>query len=154
MDFFRSVVAAAALTGIAAALAPAKDGIRRAVMTALSVLFIFTVAVSATNSDPSGLFPELSFDIPESDIPLCTFEEGVEMGIKEDLRRAFSLSDAEVEVEATIAAVENTVTVNHLTVILYGGALRTDTLALVRYVANTYSAECEVRFVGHQKMAG
>ncbi len=153
MELLQAIVAAAALLGVASALAPSGERIKKTVSVALSILFLSAVTAAAVGSDPSAWIPDLSPDLPESDLPTVSLEEGVEMGIAEDLRRSFSLSGEEVAVDAAVSVREGEVIIEKLTVTLCGGGLLADSMGIVRYVARAYGAECEVRFVGKKEVA-
>ena len=148
MSFLRTAVAAAALYAVAVALAPEREGVKKACTTVFSLLLIVALL-------PKGGLGELSLALPLPDDE-SVGEEAYEAQIKKtteesmakELRERFSVGEGNLSVSSDLSYREGRISLTRVTVYLRKGGLLADAPALVRYVEENYKVECEVKTDG------
>jgi len=147
MEYFKSLLCASALVSVASAFAPLREGIRRAVLCALSVIFLLFILPMGKGVDFSSFF---SFDSAEgenthsSEVYAEAWKEGIEEGILRDLCDRYSLARDRIEIESEIIMEEDQVTVSYLSLTLYGTNAAADASGMVRYIEKTYGCRSEI----------
>ena len=144
MEYVKTLVAAASLYAVAAALAPEREGVRRATMIAFSVLFMVAILPhgSLPSLDPSLWFPDEE-EVNEEDYA-AYLKEATEKSIATELGERFSVGDGDLRVSSDFSYANGRVTVTRLTVMLTPTGFLADVPSLVRYVEEYYEMECEV----------
>lgn len=148
MGFLRTAVAAAALYAVAIALAPEREGVKKACATVFSLLLIVALL-------PKGGFDELSLALPlpeDEAVGEEAYEEQIKKTAEEsmarELRKRFAIEEEHLSVSSDFSYKEGQVSLTRITVHLRRSGLLADTPALVRYVEENYKVECEVKTDG------
>lgn len=147
MEYAKAILCALSLISVATALAPSREGVRRATLSAFSIILLFLL-LPRGEIDLSSLF---SFDeviTPEASTPVYSeaWREGVENGIRDDLASRFSLDKEDIAVSAALLFEENEVTLTHLSLTLSGGGVYSDATGMLRYIEKSYGVFAELHF--------
>lgn len=145
MEYFTSALSAISLFSLATALAPSREGIRRAVLSAFSVILLLLL-IPRGELDLSSL---LSFDtqeVPEESAPAYSeaWQSGVENGIRDDICQRFSLKKEDVSVHCTLCFSESEVKIAHLSLTLSGGGALSDATGMLLYIEESYGVYAEI----------
>ena len=146
MEYLRSLVGAAALLSVAKAFAPMREGVRRAVLSGLSVLFLLLLLPKDISFDLSFLeeyVPEASESVQE--VYTDAWREGIEKGICADLCARYSLGEKEITVAGAIERTDEEVRITHLSVTVAARSFG-DADGMVRYIEEAYGCPCEIHF--------
>jgi hypothetical protein len=148
MGFLRTAVAAAALYAVAVALAPEREGIKKACVTAFSLFLILALL-------PQGGFEDLTFALPlpdEEAVGEEAYAEEIkrvtEESMARELRERFSVAKENLSLSSDFSYKEGKVTLTCVTVHLSRSGVLSDVPALVRHVEENYKIKCEVRTDG------
>lgn len=146
MEYFKAAVAALALVSIASALAPAREGVRRATLSALSVILLLLLIPRTGALDLSSLFTWDSDSTTTDSAPVYSeaWQAGVENGIRDDLSARFSLPRESVSVAASLAFTEEEVKITHLSLTLSGDAALGDATGMLLYIEKSYGVYAEI----------
>ena len=144
MGFLRTAVAATALYAVGVALAPEREGIRKACLTAFSLLLLLSLV-------PKGGLGDLSLSLPLPDeetvgeeIYAERLKETTEESVARELRERFSVAEGNLSVSSDFLYAEGKVSLSYIAVKLKKGGLLSDVPGLVRYVEENYKVRCEV----------
>ncbi len=148
MEYIKTLVAAASLYAVAAALAPEREGVRRASLIAFSLLFMAAILPrgSLPSLDLSLFFPDEE-EVKEEDYA-AFLKETTERSIAADLCERFSITEKNMTLSSDFSYEEGRISVTRLTVALSGTGLLGDVPSLVRYVEEYYGMKCEVVTLG------
>jgi hypothetical protein len=151
MEFLKTLTAAAAFLSLALLFLPRDEGLRRGAQTVFSLLFLLLLLPR----DGSFSFEEL-IPSPESYPDVSAGEEyedtlsyAVVAGITSDLVDRFSLDPDALHIQTDITLTQEAASGTYLHLSLGRKNFFADATQLLRYVKNTYSVECEVRYVGN-----
>lgn len=146
MEYIRTLLGAVALLSIATALLPSRESIRRAALSAFSVILLLLLIPK----DAPFSFEDV-FTIPEEGAVTESapaygdaWREGVENGIRLDLCEKYALSPAEVSVMCQLKNEENEITVTHLSLTLRGESALADATGMLRYIEKSYGVYAEI----------
>ena len=150
MEYLTSFLSAAALISVASALAPAKEGVRRAVLSAFSVILLFLLIPRGGELSLHDLFSFTEESTVTEAAPVLgeAWKAGVENGIRDDLCQKYDLSADEVSVACTLKNEENTVTVTHLSLTLSGKSALADATGMLLYIEKNYGTYAEIHLKG------
>ncbi len=149
LAFFKTLCVAAAFLSLALLFLPEKPGIRKASLSAFSLLFLLLLIPKDGSFDLHGLLSFSDAPDPEAgDAYTETVTEAVERGILSDLCTRFSLSSENARVESDLSPSSEGVSGSYLRLFLGEENFFADAGAVMRYIKNTYGVDCEVRFVG------
>lgn len=150
LAFFKTLCVCAAFLSLAVLFLPEKPGIRKASLSAFSLLFLLLLIPKDGTFDLNSLL-SLS-DSPEAEVGDAyteTVTEAVERGILADLCSRFSLSAEGISVESDLLPCSEGFSGTYLHLWLGKENFFADAGAVIRYVENTYNVDCEVHFVGN-----
>lgn len=151
MEFFQALTCAAALLSLALLFLPKDEGIRRGAQTVFALLFLLLL-LPRDGSFSLGDFFSYGEDPPVISTGGAyedTLKYAVQAGITADLSDRFSLDPDGLTIETDILLTEDAVTGTYVYLTLSRENFFADATQLIRYVKNTYSVECEVRYVGN-----
>jgi hypothetical protein len=149
LAFFKTLCITAAFLSLALLFLPEKPAIRKASVSAFSLLLLLLLIPKDGSFDLSGLL-SLS-GVPEAEVGDAyteTVTEATRRGILSDLCTRFSLSTEAVIVESDLSPSGEGFSGSYLRLFLGKENFFADAGAVIRYVKNTYGVDCEVRFVG------
>lgn len=149
MEFLKTLCSVSALLSLALLFLPEKPGIKRASYTVFALLLLLFLIPKDGSFSLDRL---LSFEEQSESPSGGTYEEvvkgAVADGIKKDIVSRFSLDEAGVTVETDLALTEGGLSGSYLSLSLGKENFFADVSALLRYLKNTYSVDCEVHFLG------
>lgn len=145
MEYAKAALSAISLISIASALAPSREGLRRATLSAFSVILL-VLLIPRGELDFSSLFSFGEADIPEESAPAYSeaWKAGVENGIRDDISSRFSLDKEDIAVSCTLLFEENEVEITHLSLTLSGDGVRADATGMLRYIEKNYGVFAEL----------
>lgn len=146
MEYVRSFLSAAALVSVASALSPTRETVRRAVLSALSVILLFLLIPRGEGVSLDAL---LSFDTEEavtepSDLLDAAWQEGVTRGIRDDLSQKYGIDRENVTVLCTLKNESGEVVIEHLSLTLSGKAALADATGMLTYIEKSYGVYAEI----------
>lgn len=144
MEYLKTLISAAALYAVAVALAPEREGVRRACTIAFSLLLIVALLPQEGLSDLSLSFPLPDEETVGEEVYAERLKEMTEQSIEKELRDRFSVKDGSLSVDSDFSYADGRVSITCLTVSLSGAAVLADTPTLLRYVEENYGMKCEV----------
>ena len=148
LAFLRSLCCAAALLSLAVLFVPEKDGIKKASLSAFSLLFLLLLFPKDGSFSLNDLLT-LPEDTVVSDTQYTeVLENAVAQGILLDLCDRFSLSSDGVHIKTDVTVSETGITGSYLHLSLGKENLFADAGAVLRYIKKTYGVDCEVSFLG------
>ena len=147
MEFLKTITAAAALLSLALLFLPTDEGLRRGAQTVFSLLFLLLLLPRDGTFSFDDLIPSAESypDVSAGEEYEGALSYAVLAGITSDLVDRFSLDPDALYIALTEEAVSGT----YLHLSLGSKNFFADATQLLRYVKNTYSVECEVRYVGN-----
>ena len=147
-EFLSTLCHAAALLSLAVLFVPEKEGIKKASLSAFSLLFLLLLFPKDGSFSLNALFT-LPEETPLPDTGYTeVIEEAVARGIVLDLCDRFSLSEDGVKIETDVTVTETKVTGSYLHLTLGKENLFADAGAVLRYIKKTYGVDCEVSYLG------
>lgn len=147
-EFLRSLVLAAAFLSLAVLFIPEKAGIRKASLSALSLLFLLLLFPKDGSFSLEALLPGEDVPAPPNAGYSEILKEAVEEGIRKDLVERFSLNANAVQIKTDLTASEAGLLGSYLRLSLGRENFFADAGAILRYVEATYGVDCEVNFFG------
>lgn len=149
MTLFKSICAAAALISIASLFLPKRAGVRKATVTAFSLIFLLAIL-------PRGGLSELSSLLSLPDTPAVQESESYEQavkesfldGVKQDLCSRFDLDKEALSVESDLSLTAGEAHLSYLHILLGGKNFFADVPSVLRYVEGSYGVDCEVKLIG------
>jgi len=151
MEFLKTLTTAAALLSVALLFLPKEEGLRRATQTVFSLLFLLLLLPRDGSFSPGDLLPhtEQSAPVPPGEEYEDALAHAVTEGIRSDLVNRFSLDPEALVIETDLCLTEEAMTGTYVHLTLSKANFFADATQLLRYVKNTYSVECEVRYAGN-----
>ena len=144
MEYFSAALSSIALISIASVLAPARESVRRASLSALSlILLLFLIPKGELDLHALPLFKEEE-PPPVSEEYGAVWKEGVESGIKSDLCERFSLSRDGVFADATLSFEEAEIRLCALSLTLSGKNATADATGILRYIEENYGVYAKI----------
>ena len=147
MEHVKALVGALLLLSVAAALAPLREGIRRAVTAAFSVIFILLLLPKDLSFDPhSLLFPLSKGEAADTETYEELLEDSFEEGLAASLSERFSIKRECIRLDARLVGEE--MRPAHVSVTLSGEGVTADATGIVSYLTACYGCTCEIRIEG------
>ena len=145
MEYFSAALFAISLVSIASLFAPTQERLRRAVLSALSILLLFML-IPKEEIDLSDLFSiQEEPSTPEaSEEYTAAWREGVESGIERDLSERFSLSPDGVTASCQLAFGEESVEIRSLSLRLSGKNATADATGILLYLEKSYGVYASI----------
>ena len=148
MSFLKTVVAAAALYAVAVALAPEREGVKKACVTAFSLLLILALLPKGGLGDLSLALPLPDEEAVGEEVYAEEIKRVTEESIAQELREGFSVAKEDLSLSSDFSYKEGKVTLTRVTVHLRRSGVLANVPSLVRYVEENYKVKCEVRTDG------
>ena len=146
MEYIRTLLGAVALLSIATALLPSREGIRRAALSAFSVILLLLLIPK----DAPFSFEDV-FTIPKEGAVTESapaygdaWQEGVENGICLDLCEKYDLSASDLSVECRLKETAGEVTIERLSLTLRGKGALADATGMLKYIEKSYGVYAEI----------
>ncbi len=145
MEYAKAALSAISLISIASVLAPSREGVRRATLSAFSVILL-VLLIPRGELDFSSLFSFGEADIPEESAPAYSeaWKGSVENGIRDDISSRFSLDKEDIAVSCTLLFEENEVEITRLSLTLSGDGVLADATGMLRYIEKNYGVFAEL----------
>ncbi len=145
MAYLSSLLVLAVFLSFMSLLSPMKESVRRACLSAFSVIFLLALIPKDMDFSFKDLLSVSDHERYES-APVYweTWKEGVEEGLLRDLVSAFSLDESDISLESRLAQNENTVTVDYLSITLTGSNIYADAPGIARYIQKHYGCLSEI----------
>lgn len=144
MEYFSAALSSLALVSVASLLAPQRESVRRAALSALSLILLLLL-IPKGELDLHALSP-----LPEAEPPPVSEEyeavwrEGVEKGIANDLCERFSLSPDGISAHATLSFEETEIRLSALSLTLSGKNATADATGILRYIEKSYGVYAKI----------
>lgn len=149
MEFLKTLCTAAAFLSLALLFVPDRDGVRRASLTVLSLLFLLFLIPKDGSFDITAL---LSFaeaeEYPDGDAYNEAISKGIKEGIKKDLCSRFSLSKEGIRLDTDLSLDTGALSGSYLSLALGKENFFADASGVLAYLEKTYGVDCEVYFYG------
>ena len=144
MEYFSAALSAIALVSVASVLTPTREGVRRAAVSALSLILLLLLIPKGEIDLPAlPLFKEEA-PPPVSEEYEAVWKTGVENGIKSDLCDRFSLSPDGVSADATLDFSETEIKLTALSLTLSGKNATADATGILRYLEKSYGVYAQI----------
>ncbi len=149
MEYLSTALACAVFISLAALLAPARESVRRACLSAFSVVFLLALIPKDMDLSFEGLlFAPVDTEYEAGEDYRETWREGIEEGLLYDLCASFSLEKDHIAIESRVSHTENEVRIDYLSVTLTGKNVYADATGMVRYIEKNYGCASEIHLKG------
>ena len=148
MGFLPTVVAAVALYAVGVALAPEREGIRKACLTAFSLLLILSLLPKGGLGDLSLALPLPDEETVGEETYAAQLKKTTEESVARELRERFSIAEGSLSVSSDFSYRAGEVSLSYIAVTLGKSGFLADIPTLVRYVEENYKVRCEVKTDG------
>ena len=150
MAYFSTALAYAVFISLAALLAPAREGPRRACLAALSAVLLLSLVPKDTELSLRKLFlwEKTEEEYTSGELYYGAWQEGIEEGLKKDLCGTFDLDMADTQIECRLTHKENEVQIASLSITLTGKNIYADVTGLARYVEKNYGCGTAIHLKG------
>ncbi len=149
MEYLSTALACAVFISLAALLAPVRESVRRACLSAFSVVFLFALIPKDTNfSLEDLLFAPADTEYEVGEEYREVWREGIEEGLVYDLCASFSLEKEHIAIESRVSHTEGEVRIDYLAVTLTGKNIYADATGMVRYIEKNYGCTSEIHLKG------
>ena len=144
MEYFSAALCALALIALASLLLPSREGVRRAALSALSLLLLFMlIPWQGIDLESILSFPEAESAPTTSEEYVAVWKEGVENGITLDLCDRFSLVPSGITVDLTLSF-EDEVKITALSLTLSGKNATADATGMLLYLEECYGVYAKI----------
>ncbi len=149
MEYLSTLLILAVFLSFASMLSPMKEKIKRACLSAFSVIFLLSLIPKDADFSFRDLISVSVDEIPDaSEDYRDAWQEGIEAGLLKDLVARFSLNEENIVLESRIAHAENTVTIEYLSVTLTGKNICADVPGIALYIQKNYGCHSEIHIKG------
>lgn len=130
-------------------LLPEREGVKRAALTAFSLIFLLCLLPGGGDFALPDLFPSHSeSEAVSGEVYEQTVKEQAILAVKDDLCRRFALQDNALALAGDVTLDGDGFTIHSLVLTLSGTGFFANVTSLLGYIEENYTKHCEVHFVG------
>ena len=145
MRSFTMLLALAVFLSLAGAFSPMREGARRSVLSALSLILLMGLLAFGTDFSPEELIRIPTDERYEaSAIYTDTWQKGVEEGLLYDICAAFALEREDVLLSCRLEQEDKEVRISYVSLTLVGKNALADATGIASYVEKQYGCFCEI----------